>query len=294
MNRPLLALLIVVVAFASPAAEPAEQPGIHNFFRATTNVFSGSQPEGAAGFAALAKLGVKTIISVDGAKPDVELAAKHGLRYIHLPVGYDGMPTNRVMELAKAAATVEGPIYVHCHHGKHRGPAAVSVICLANAGWSVAQAEAFMQKAGTGVEYQGLYGAAREFKAPTAQQLAAVSTNFPSVAKTSSLVDAMVAVDRIFENLKLVRAAGWRTPANHADLTPAHEALMLQEQFSEIERMPEVARSSADFQAKLRAASLVSRALRQRLDAPEANQHEAAFKSLGQSCTECHTRHRNS
>lgn len=102
-----------------------EIPGIHNAFHVTDKVYSGSQPEGEGAFAALAKLGVKTIISVDGSKPDVEAARKHGLHYIHLPFGYDDIPTNRVVELAKAVESQPGPVFVHCHHGLHRGPAAV-------------------------------------------------------------------------------------------------------------------------------------------------------------------------
>src|SRR5262245_5214765 len=70
--------------------QPLEVPGLHNVFRVSERVYSGSSPDGDAGFAALEKLGVKTIISVDGAKPDAEAAGRHGLRYVHLPFGYDG------------------------------------------------------------------------------------------------------------------------------------------------------------------------------------------------------------
>ncbi|MEZ6081685.1 MAG: hypothetical protein R3C56_40245 [Pirellulaceae bacterium] len=58
-------------------------------------------PEGAAAFNELVQLGVKTIITVDGAQPDVATAKQFGLRYVHLPHGYDGIPENRVAELAK-------------------------------------------------------------------------------------------------------------------------------------------------------------------------------------------------
>jgi protein tyrosine phosphatase (PTP) superfamily phosphohydrolase (DUF442 family) len=283
---------LLALAGALPAfAEASELPGVHNFFRATAGVFSGSQPEGEAAFAALAKLGVKTLISVDGAKPDVELAARYGLRYIHLPFGYDGIPTNRVLELARAATTVQGPVFVHCHHGKHRGPAAVSIICLADGGWTPAQAEEFLRKAGTSVDYPGLYRAAREFKAPTAEQLAAVSTNFPAVNQTDSLVDTMVAVDNIFENLKRVRDAGWKTPADHADLSPAHEAMQLLEQFLELSRTPETARRPEDFRIKLTAGVRATEQLHAALKAGDPA--DAASKRVTQSCVDCHKRYRN-
>jgi hypothetical protein len=62
-----------------------------NLVRVHEKVISGGLPEGDAAFQELAALGVKTIISVDGMTPDVGMAAKHGLRYVHLPHGYDGM-----------------------------------------------------------------------------------------------------------------------------------------------------------------------------------------------------------
>ena len=141
---PALMLAAAPHGFAAPVpgsiAIPLPSTHVHNLFRATTNVFSGNSPDSDAAFAEIAKLGVKTIISVDGGKPDVELARKHGLRYIHLPIGYDGVPANRVAELVKAAQSSHGPLYVHCHHGRHRGPAAVAVICQATVGWTTNQA----------------------------------------------------------------------------------------------------------------------------------------------------------
>src|SRR4051812_35836928 len=66
-------------------------PSLTNAHRVTPKVLSGAEPEGDAGFAALRDLGVKTVLSVDGAKPDVDLAHEHGLRYVHLPIGYGGV-----------------------------------------------------------------------------------------------------------------------------------------------------------------------------------------------------------
>ena len=68
-------------------------------------MLAGSQPEGNATLARLAAQGVKTVVSVQGAKPDVEAARKHGLRYVHLPISYNGVPTNRAVEFAGLAVT---------------------------------------------------------------------------------------------------------------------------------------------------------------------------------------------
>jgi protein tyrosine phosphatase (PTP) superfamily phosphohydrolase (DUF442 family) len=102
-----------------------------NPVRLHPRVISGGLPEGDEAFAELKALGVRTIVSVDGAEPDVDTATRYGLKYVHLPHGYDGIPESRVRELAKAVRELEGPLYIHCHLGKHRSPAAASAACVA-------------------------------------------------------------------------------------------------------------------------------------------------------------------
>lgn len=279
---------------------PFAAPGIHNLFALGTNVFSGNTPEGEEGFAALAKLGVKTIISVDGAKPEVELARKHGLRYVHLPHGYDGISTNLQLQLIKAGQSLPGPIYVHCHHGKHRGPAAAAVICMADQGWNKAQAEAFLVKAGTATNYVGLYGVVREFKKPTIEQLRAMPLSFPETAKVSGLVEVMVQIDERWEHLKAIRAAGYLSPKEQPDLQPANETVILWEHYREAQRFPETIQHGSDmieqFKSAENAAKEVERLLR--LFAAEARpeikgQLDKAFDGVAKSCSTCHQAHRD-
>ena len=121
-----------VAAPTTPAAKIEKLTARHlpNPVRVHEKVISGGLPEGDAAFAELKELGIKTVISVDGAKPDVPLAEKYGLQYVHLPHSYDGVPEQRAKELAKAVRDLPGPIYIHCHHGKHRSPAASAVACV--------------------------------------------------------------------------------------------------------------------------------------------------------------------
>lgn len=280
-------------ATAHHATQRIEISGVQNAFRATERIYSGSQPEGDAAFAAIAKLGIKTLISVDGSQPDVEAARKYGLRYIHLPFGYDGVPTNRVAELAKAAASGAGPFFVHCHHGKHRGPTAVAVMCRAGDGWTAEHAAAWLHAAGTAEEYAGLYRAAREFQAPTADQLAAVK-ELPEIARTSSLVEAMVAIDAHLDHLKRSQDAGWKTPPGHADVSPAHEATMLWEQFRELGRTDDTAKRTEDYRVKLTSAEHATDSLHKLLREPaDTAAINAAFKTTGQTCAACHKKYRN-
>src|SRR5262249_601182 len=76
---------VEITPVADAPGSPAEYPGLHNVFRLTERLYSGSSPEGEEGFLSLQRLGIKTIISVDGARPEVERARKLGLRYVHLP-----------------------------------------------------------------------------------------------------------------------------------------------------------------------------------------------------------------
>lgn len=281
---------------SSPGVQPlSDPPGVHNLYSLGPRVYSGSTPEGEEGFAALAKLGVKTVISVDGAKPEVDLAKRHGMRYVHLPHGYDGIRGDLQLRLAKAGASLPGPIYVHCHHGKHRGPAAAAVICMANDGWSPAQAEAWLRAAGTSTNYAGLYAVARDFKKPSEAALEAVPSDFPEAAKVSGLVEAMVEVDERWEHLKAVRAAGYLPPANHPDIKPANEALILWEVFRESRRLPAAAALGADFVERFKMAEMEVKGsellLRAFADDPKPELRarlDQVFDLMAETCVSCH------
>lgn len=286
---------------SSPGVKPiTDPPGIHNLFAVGTNVFSGSTPEGDEGFAALAKLGVKTIVSVDGGKPDLERAKKYGMRYVHLPHGYDGISTNLQMQLAKVGETLPGPVYVHCHHGKHRGPTAAAVMCMAKEGWSAAQAEDWLTVAGTATNYAGLYGVVRKYKAPTADQLAKLPSDLPEVAKVSGLTDAMVGVDERWDHLKAVRAAGYKTPKESPDIVPANEAVILWEHYREMQRVPEAVKHGTAFIDRLKAAEAEAKEAERLLRAfaadpkPEIRaQLDKSFDAIAKTCSSCHKTYRD-
>ena len=279
---------IAFTAEPAPPPVPLEMPGVHHAFRVSERLLSGSQPEGEAAFAALARAGVKTIVSVDGAKPDVETARKFGLRYLHQPFGYDGIPAERVRQLARAVAiTGDGAIFVHCHHGKHRGPAAIAVMCEATAGWTPERAEAWLRQAGTADDYPGLYRAAREFRPISPEEIARVG-ELPEITATPELVDTMVAIDAQFDLLKAAQKAGWATPA-------IHDAVLLREHFREMARTADTAQRSADYRAKLAQAESSAKALQAAFRTPAAGAPtlDSALKKTAQTCAACHAAYRN-
>src|SRR5581483_355243 len=219
-TREILAagLLALLGSCAAPEPAPIRKPGLDNAYRLTDRVPSGAPPEGEATFRELAQLGVRTVISVDGARPDVEAAKKAGLRYVHLPIGYDGVPKERALELAKAIEELDGPVYVHCHHGQHRGPAAAVVACVVAGTMDNARAVETMKTMGTGPQYVGLWASAREAAKADPATLRALRVEYRETAPVPPLAEAMVAADGAFELLELSGKAGGRAPAGHPDL----------------------------------------------------------------------------
>ena len=238
-----LAVLVLILVAADPGAEAPKKvdaPGVPNLIRLTEGIYQGATPEGDAGFASLEKLGVKTAISVDGATPDLEDAHRHGIRYVHLPIGYDGVTREQALRLAKAVRDLPGPVYIHCHRGTLRGPTAAAVARLfLDDHCTVEQALAGMKLAGFDPRYTGLSAAAKELKRPTTKELDEVSTDFPEAAPPSGLRQVMVAVDATLDNLRAIRKAEWSTPKDKPDLDPPHEGLQLVEHFKELQRQPE-------------------------------------------------------
>lgn len=265
--------------------------GLENFFSIATNLYSGGSPEGEVGFATLKKLGIKTIITVDGARPDVERAHAFGLHYVHLPHGYDGIPLHTQLELIKAFQTVEGPIYIHCHHGQHRGPVAAAAVCMAAHNWSRVEAEAWLRAAGTGTNYQGLYATVRHFEKPTIAQLTATKADFVEAKKLSGLVDSMVSIDETFDRLRSLQGASVSAkPDNHL----LNEATLLREHFREAQRLADAQRRGAAFLQELSAAESEAASLEDVIgSSSERGAMDRAIRSLGNSCVACHRAHRD-
>lgn len=283
-------------AQAAPAVALGEiSPGIHNLFAVAPGVFSGSGPEDAAAFDGLRALGVKTVISVDGARPELELAHERGMRYVHIPIGYDGMDPEQEVALAKALRDMPGPVYVHCHHGKHRGPTAAAVGLLGLGRMSGAEAEAFMHAAGTSESYPGLWACAAEAQVRSEAELDMFAGGLPEVQVVSGLVDTMVAIDKSWERIKLVRAAGWAAPADHPDLSPAAEAGMLADHFRVLLEDPAMRRESAELLEEMRVAANLAATLEASLvdAAADAASRERAYQAVAANCTDCHEGWRN-
>ncbi|MGE3181230.1 MAG: hypothetical protein AB7N71_06325 [Phycisphaerae bacterium] len=267
---------------------------IHNVIPVTDSLISGSVPEGEEGFAALAKRGVRTVISVDGAKPDVAAAHRHGMRYVHLPIGYHGIDPSRQMEIARAVHDLPGPIYVHCHHGKHRGPAATATAAVLLNLLTADEALAFMKKAGTSDNYAGLYACVSRLSPATTEQIERANAEFPEAAPVPNFVAAMAQAQEAYDHLVEIRDAEWNTPANHPDLVPLDEAGLLENLLRGLRTDPERDRHPSDFAEMLDASWVAARdferALFQKMPHEELT---VRLRAVDVSCKNCHTLYRN-
>jgi protein tyrosine phosphatase (PTP) superfamily phosphohydrolase (DUF442 family) len=259
------------------AAEPHFNPQPHalsdkleNVFQVTPRFYSGGQPEGDEAFAALAKFGVKTLVSVDGATPDVAAAKRHGLRYIHIPFGYGGIPREAELALTRAAKECEGPIYVHCHHGKHRGPAGMAIMCQAIGVATAEESHDYLVEAGTAAKYAGLYDNVANYKPPQANEMA---PELVEVAEVPELAMQMVEIDRLFETLA-------------KETTNRRAAVELAELFRELARLDKV--NDVDYMQLANSAANAAEEVGAR-----DNAQQSYVRVLQATCNKCHEVYRD-
>ncbi|WP_254512743.1 cytochrome c [Anatilimnocola floriformis] len=287
----------VAPAAVTPAPAKIEKltaKHLPNPVRVHEKVISGGLPEGDAAFAELKELGIKTVISVDGAKPDVTLAEKYGMRYVHLPHSYDGVPEKTAQELAKAVRDLPGPIYIHCHHGKHRSPAASAVACVGAGMITHDDAAALLKVAGTSEAYRGLFQSAESAQALDKALLDNLQAEFPATAKIPAMAQHMIEVEHVHDRLKAIEKAGWKTPADMPALVPEHEALLLREAFTELLRTKEVMEKPAKFQELTKEAEALCLQLEELLKKnPDAADASKLFTAVSNNCKACHTAFRD-
>ncbi len=275
-------LLGTVISGEEQTASPRPIAGIENLRQVAQSLFSGSQPEGVAAFEELARRGIKVIISVDGATPDVEAAHQSGLRYMHIPIGYDQIKSQARADLVEAVKTASGPVFMHCHHGKHRGPAAAAYCGMAVGKLSEIEAVEVLKTAGTRADYTGLWDAVQKFEPPTVPAGPLVE-----IAAVESLTGAMVRIDHHFsgidKELKNGQVDDWKGFTS--------EALLLAEEFREL---PRTSPSTDEmFNTRMKRAIQATEDLQRAASQNDLMAVKAAVHQTVQSCVDCHANHRD-
>lgn len=275
------------------ADKVVHMPGLHNVVTYAPDLIGGGVPEGEEGLRTLAAMGVKTVVSVDGATPDVATAEKLGIRYVHLPISYDTVSTKRQKELAQVVSSVPGPIYVHCHHGKHRSAAALGSAVVLAGKLTPEQACERMAVSGTSPSYEGLWKAVREAHPLDASQLRADPASFPSIATVTGMVATMSEIDQVFDLLKQAKEAGWKAPTDHPDLVATKESGRLARLFANLPNDADSVKLPADYQQQLLHAIEVSAQLDQAVQGGDHTKAGQLFDAMNRSCKDCHKTYRD-
>ncbi|MEQ1631461.1 MAG: cytochrome c [Planctomycetota bacterium] len=275
------------------AEKPKDLNGLHNIVAYADRVFSGAVPEGEEGFATLQALGVRTVVSVDGATPEVDAAARRGIRYIHLPISYDAVPELRALQLAQVIANTDGPLYMHCHHGKHRSAAAVAAASVLAGCAEPEVAQSRMKVSGTATAYTGLWSSVRNARALDADALKADLSAFPAVATVSGMVATMAELDLVLDLVKIGKENQWQAPSFHPDLVAQKETRRMRDLFASLKTDRDSQKLDAAYQ------KLLDRTIDEtgKLDAAVRDGDLAAantwFDAVGKSCKECHKTYRD-
>lgn len=282
-----------------------ESEHLSNLIQVHSSVLSGGQPEGELAFEDLSRRGVRTIISVDGATPDVEMAKRFGIRYVHLPHGYDGISPERSLELGKAIHALDGPIYIHCHHGKHRSPAAAAVACVVAGLLTSEQSLRVLELAGTNPHYRGLFQSVRRATPIDASRLGNAQVEYREVADVTPVTTAMLALERTFDELHRHQEAKRSTGSSesNANTTPSRNidenALLLREHFTELIRLDDVTKRPEDYIQGLRdseeAAAELCESLKGQVASPDFTEPQRELlKRIKENCVSCHAAYRDS
>lgn len=263
-----------------------------NLIKVSKTVFSGAQPHEKWGYPELKKMGINTIVSVDGATPAVEIAKSLGMDYVHIPIGYDGISAKQAATLKSVLSKKEAPFYIHCHHGKHRGPSAASVLLIRAGVISKDQALSFVQQAGLSPHYKGLWKAIED----AATQLNDETKPLPLVSQAvvSDYTQAMVEIDEVYHHLKDFAKNKWQPLPESPDLTAEHSALMLWEKLKELPRTTKYEFSHEDvYTAALEANTKAAKELHTVLQTASFGNANTAMKQLKESCIDCHSEYRD-
>ena len=268
-------------------------PGLHNVVTYADQLVCGGVPDGEQGFDTLDQIGIKTIISVDGAKPDLKRAGALGLRYVHLPISYDTVSAERQVELAQAISNLQRPIYVHCHHGKHRSGAALATALIGAGQLTVEQATERMHVSGTAASYSGLWDAVQRSRPLREPQLQRDPSSFPSITTVTGLVATMSELDEVLDRVRQSQRAGWRAPDDHPDLVAEKEAGRLAELLSSLRNDVESQRYPPDYQRHAASSIQAGRALHAAVRDADVQRASQMLTTLTNSCKACHRTYRN-
>lgn len=163
--------------------------------RASESIGVGPSLHEQADYDRLAKSGYRSILSVDGSPPKVAAASRAELTVVHVPIGYNAIDSTEAALLSRAWEFLPKPVYVHCQHGRIRGPA-VAGLFLA---WSDAKSEdvaELLDRCEFDNSYASLRNSLSQRRPPPSK------APLKSVSDVSELTHAMISLEAAFKRMK--------------------------------------------------------------------------------------------
>ena len=271
-------LLILFLVFSCVSDIESSRP--ENFTKVNDGIYCGGSPEEDQ-FAYLKSQGIKSIICVDGASPNLKIAGQEGLAYKHVPITYATITLDQQKMLAKAYNELEKPVYIHCHHGKHRGPAASAIVLKNHYDWKNDALVKYLTESGTSKNYAGLYKTVSQSQKIPAQNWQ--NLNVPESAKVEPLAHLMADLDRVWMKLK----KQFESTTSQIDFNKAQEnSLLLREYFVELHRMPDT-KFDDEYLEIIEKIKQLEATLQNKFNPVKA------FQAVAKDCKSCHEDYRN-
>lgn len=147
VGRPFLEFLSFTLCLLLPAAgaqagSDASTAAIVRFRQVDAALYRGGQPS-ADQFAALAKLGIKTVVNLRRNGDEQRVVESLGMRYVDLsaglhPFGIGGGFDDRIVQsfFQIIDDPASGPVFVHCRRGADRTGTLVALYRIARHGWT--------------------------------------------------------------------------------------------------------------------------------------------------------------
>jgi len=133
---PAVIALSLSLTWLQAAPVPAVS-GVENFHQVDEHVYRGAQPS-SAGFAGLAKLGIKTVIDLRGEKSEANEVQQVGMHYVRLAwSGYHAPAESQITSvLSLLNDSSAWPVFVHCRRGADRTGTAIACYRISHDHWT--------------------------------------------------------------------------------------------------------------------------------------------------------------
>lgn len=280
--------------------------GLPAFRRLSDEIACGGRPVTPTGFAKLAELGFDTVVSVESAVPDVDAAARYGLKTYHIPTGFGALETDGSLKIAAAAHAAVKGVYLHCDDGAARGPTAAVLAHMSRDALNIDEALTALRQAGVNESHAQLFGAVIAFKRPSKASLDEALAGVASSVPPSGVAAAMTEIQARSRRLEAWGAQDWHrppppgptlggpspAPPPYSDLSAQEQARALASAFEGLPLPTGKASDLALFRQYRTDATMSVRLLAHALRRKEVEKADRALVRLNAACTMCHDAYR--